>query len=337
MDRSPDATRAGSLLPSPFHDHSSIDEPEATMSTTDVGARERLLRGTPVDDRRLDLAGVATSVLVGGDGPPMVLLHGPGEFAAGWLPVLPQLVRSHRVIVPDLPGHGASEILDGGLDADGVLRWLDALIESTCSVPPVLVGRTVGGAIAARFAAERPGRLAALVLVDTLGLVPFEPDPRFGLALHRFLADPTGHSYERLMEFCVFDLDGVRERWGPRWEPFADYAVERTGTPSVQAATGALLGQFAAAPIPPGELARIDVPTALIWGRDDLVTPLPVAEAAAVRHGWPLHVITEAGDDPALDRPTTFLDALDAALDPVLGTRPADAVAVGDTATDREA
>ena len=225
-----------------------------------------------------------------------------------------------------------------------MLRWLGALIERTCSAPPVLVGRTVGGAIAARFAAEQPGRLAALVLVDTLGLVPFEPDPRFALALHRFLAGPTGRSYERLMELCAFDLDVVRERWGPRWEPFADYAVERSGTPSVQAATGALIGQFAATPIPVEELARIDVPVALIWGRDDLATPLSVAEAAAVRNGWPLHVIAEAGDDPTLDRPVEFLEvlntalatALDTALDTALGARPAAAVAVGDTPTDRE-
>ncbi|WP_181783702.1 alpha/beta fold hydrolase [Pseudonocardia pini] len=300
-------------------------------STTDVGARERMLSGMPVSDLRMDLAGVSTAVLVGGDGPPMVLLHGPGEFAAGWAPVLPQLVREHRVIVPDLPGHGASEIVDGGVDAEAVLRWLDELVARTCPTRPVLVGRTVGGAVAARFAIDRPGRLARLVLVDTLGLVPFEPDPRFGLALHRFLADPTGRSYERFMEFCAFDLDGVRERWGPRWEPFAAYAVERAGTPSVQAAMGRLIGQFAGATIPAHLFAGVDVPTALIWGRDDLATPLPVAAAAAAHHGWPLHVIAEAGDDPALDQPAAFLDALSAVLD---------TVAVGsteDTSTGREA
>ena len=45
-------------------------------------ARERLLAGLPVTERRLQLAGVSTAVLEGGDGPPVVLLHGPGEFAA---------------------------------------------------------------------------------------------------------------------------------------------------------------------------------------------------------------------------------------------------------------
>jgi len=280
-------------------------------------ARETLLAGLPVGERRRQLAGVSTAVLEGGsagDGSSIVLLHGPGEFAATWLPVLPGLAHAHHVVVPDLPGHGASRIEKGPLDADRVLRWLDELIEQTCPAPPVLVGRTVGGAIAARFAAGNHRRLAALVLVDTLGLTAFDPAPRFGIALHRFLGSPTRRSYERLMEFCVFDLDRVREHLGLRWDPFAAYAVELAGDDHVQAALGSLIGQFAAAAIPPEQLARIDVPTTLVWGRHDLATPLSVAEAASARFGWPLHVVENAGDDPALDQPDAFVDALQAAL-----------------------
>ena len=213
-------------------------------------ARETLLAGLPVGERRRQLAGVSTAVLEGGsagDGSSIVLLHGPGEFAATWLPVLPGLARAHHVVVPDLPGHGESRIEEGPLDAERVLRWLDELIEQTCPAPPVLVGRTVGGAIAARFAAGNRRPLAALVLVDTLGLTAFDPAPRFGIALHRFLGSPTRGSYERLMEFCAFDLDRVREHLGARWDPFAAYAVELAGDDHVQAALGSLIGQFAAA------------------------------------------------------------------------------------------
>ena len=286
-------------------------------STHDVGqrSREQMLAGIPVSERRLRPAGVPTAVLEGGDGPPMVLLHGPGEFAAAWLPVLGHLVRTHRVIAPDLPGHGASGTPDGPLGADLVLRWLDELIGHTCPSPPVLVGRVVGGAIGARFAIEHPDRLARLALVDTLGLSPFEPAPRFGLAMHRFLAHPSAGTYDRFMDFCAYDLDRVREQLGQRWAPYATYAVELAGTPSVQAAMGALIGQFAAAPIPAAELARIDVPTTLIWGRHDLATPLQVAESAGARYGWPLHVIDDAGDDPPLEQPGAFLAALHTAIE----------------------
>lgn len=277
-------------------------------------AREQLLAGLPVAERRLKLAGVSTTLLRGGEGPPMVLLHGPGEFAGGWLTVLPQLVRTHDVIVPDLPGHGDSQVIDGALDADRVLRWLGELIEQTCSMPPVLVGRVIGGTIGARFAMDRGDRLSQLVLVDTLGLTPFEPDPRFGLAMHRFFGTPTADSYDRFMDFCAYDLDGVRARLGERWTAFEAYAVELAATPAVQTAVGNLIGLFAGTPMPPTELARIDVPTTLIWGRQDLVTPLHVAESASGRYGWPLHVIDDAGDDPALERPEAFLDTLMSAL-----------------------
>ncbi|MHA6618233.1 alpha/beta fold hydrolase [Pseudonocardia sp. DLS-67] len=277
-------------------------------------ARETLLAGLPVGERRRHLAGVSTAMLEGGgEGPPMVLLHGPGEFAATWLPVLPRLAATHHLVVPDLPGHGESRVDRGLLDAERVLGWLDELIEQTCPAPPVLVGRTVGGAVAARYAAGNRGGLAALVLVDTLGLTAFDPDPRFGIALHRFLGAPTTRSYERLMDLCAFDLDRIRRDTGMRWDSFAAYAVALAADDRVQAALGGLIGEFAPQ-IPPEHLAAIDVPTTLIWGRHDLATPLHVAETASTRHGWPLHVVEDAGDDPALDRPDAFVEALEAAL-----------------------
>ena len=85
-------------------------------------AREQLLSGIAVTERRLTLAGVSTAVLEGGDGPPMVLLHGPGEFAAKWMRVIPELVKTHRVVAPDLPGHGASGVDGGHLDGDRMAR-----------------------------------------------------------------------------------------------------------------------------------------------------------------------------------------------------------------------
>jgi pimeloyl-ACP methyl ester carboxylesterase len=66
--------------------------------------------------------------------------------------------------------------------------------------------------------------------------------------------------------------------------------------------------------IPPADLARIAVPTTLIWGRHDRATPLSVAEAASSRYGWPLHVIENANDDPPVEQPEALLRVLRAAL-----------------------
>lgn len=277
--------------------------------------RQRLLEGLPVTQRRLNLADVSTAVLEGGDGPSVLLLHGPGGHAAHWIRVIPDLVTTHRVVVPDLPGQGISQLADGQLDADRVLAWLDELIERTCTTPPALVGYALGGAIAARFAIDHSDRVGRLVLVDSFGLSQYEPAPDFGRALNEFLAQPTERTHDGLWRYCALDLDGLRERMGQQlWEPFRAYNVDRAGTPSVTAALGILMAQFGVPAIAPAALARIAAPTTLIWGRHDLATPLQIAEAASERYGWPLHVIDNTADDPPIERPEAFLQALRTAL-----------------------
>lgn len=272
--------------------------------------RRRVLAGLPVEERRLRLNGVSTAVLEGGEGPPVVLLHGPGECAAKWVRVFPDLVRTHRVIAPDLPGHGASEAMDGVVDVDSVLAWLDDLIRCTCATPPVLVGQIIGGAIAARFAARHGHRLSRLVLADTLGLVPFQPTPEFGQALGEFVEHPTEATYDQLWSRCAFDLGSLRNRLGEQWESIKAYNLDRARATELHGTQRGLMEQFGFPPIPPAEVGRITVPTAMIWGRHDLATPLAVAQATSGRLGWPLHVIENAADDPPLEQPDAFLETL---------------------------
>lgn len=276
-------------------------------------ARERLLDGLPVAERRMELAGISTTFLEGGDGSPVVLLHGPGEHAPKWKDVIPDLASTHRVVAPDLPGHGATEG-PGALDAERVLEWLGELIERTCPTPPALVGQIGGGAIAARYAASRGGGLNRLVLVDSLGLAPFQPAPEFGAALNDYATRPSEETHDRLWQQCAFDLDALRDRMGESWDSLKAYNLDRARDPSLHATQQSLMEAFAMPGIPPATLARIPVPTTLIWGRHDLATPLEVAEEAGDRYGWPLHVIEDAADDPALERPEAFLEALRAAL-----------------------
>jgi pimeloyl-ACP methyl ester carboxylesterase len=275
---------------------------------TDDDPRRRLLAAAPVTERRLDLAGVSTPVLEGGAGPPVVLLHGPGAYGSAWLPVLHTLVATHRVIAPDLPGHGASVVLGGVLDARRVLDWLGELIEQTCRTPAVLIGHLVGGAIAAQFASDQDHLVDRLVLVTPTGLAPFAPTPAFGAVLTGYLTNPTGETHDELWRECVGDLDELRSRMGERWDDMRRYNIDRAHTPAVAQALHALLDQFGMRVIPPDVLAGITVPTTLIWGRHDAIVPVAVGTAASTRYGWPLHVI-DAGNEPALEAPEALLRA----------------------------
>jgi pimeloyl-ACP methyl ester carboxylesterase len=274
-------------------------------------ARQQLLAGLPVAEHRLTLAGIPTSVLEGGKGPPVVLLHGPMGNATHWMGLIPGLVATHHVIAPDLPGHGASGMAgDDQIDVHRVMVWLGELIARTCNTPTAMVGQLLGGAIAARFASNEGRRLSRLVLVDTFGLRPFQPAPKFGLALSTFLTLPTESTHTDLWEHCAFNLHALRQRMGTQWPSFEAYNLDRARTPSVQAALAALMDGFGVHEIASSELARIAVPTTLIWGRHDRATPLSAAEEASRRYGWPLHVIDDCNDDPPIERPEALLRVL---------------------------
>jgi pimeloyl-ACP methyl ester carboxylesterase len=253
--------------------------------------RQRLLAGAPVTQRRLRLAGVSTAVLEGGSGPPVVLLHGQGGWAGVWLPAIAELARTHRVVAPDLPGLGASRV--GG-------------------DPP---GAAMGGSLAARFAAGHGDRLAGLILVGVGGLAgKVRIPPGILLALVRHGVRPSERSAMGMLRKVSVDPERVRQRMGERWAPFRAYSLELSRTPSVQRANRQLLRELGLRQIPPEDLARIDLPVTLIWGRQDRVMPLAAAQEASARYGWPLEVIDDAGHILAADQPEAFLRALQAAL-----------------------
>ncbi len=273
-------------------------------------ARQQLLEGLDITEQTIDLAGNRTAVLETGDGPPLVLLHGPGEFKERWIRVLPGLSRTHSVIAPDFPGHGQSDTHPDGLDADRIFAWLDALIDQQCSGRPVLVGHILGGSVAARYAVSRPDKLDRLVLVDSLGLAKFRPHPRFALGLLGFMARPGEASHRRFMGQCLANADTVEHAMGEKWEALRRYSVDRAKDPGVKAAMKTLMSQLGVPPIPAADLASISTPTELVWGRDDRANRLRIAETASKRFGWPLHVIDDAADDPPMEQPDAFVAAL---------------------------
>jgi pimeloyl-ACP methyl ester carboxylesterase len=287
---------------------------DSAMERADRLARA-LHEGLPVTERRLDLAGVSTSVLEGGDGPPVVLLHGVGMFAEMWGGVIPHLVASHRIVAPDLPGQGRSEVRAGTrLDAPSMVAWLGELIAQTCSEPPTLVGASLGGSIAAHFGVEHSDRISRIVLVASGSLGLFRPAaPGALFALARYMRRPTASAFDRFFRYALHDPEHVSPQTGEslaRWRP---YHIDRTKQPSVRKANAQLLRRIGMRRIPAERLGRITVPVALIWGRNDRIMRFRIAERASARFGWPLYPIDNCGHF-TYEQFGAFLEAFRAAM-----------------------
>ena len=113
------------------------------------------------------------SVETTGAGPPIALLHGWALHAGAWGPLVPRLAQRHRVHAVDLPGHGHSAPVSP-FSLDAVVRLLDAAFSGTPSL--TVMGWSLGGQVALRWARLRPARVARLVLVCTTPRFVAGPD-----------------------------------------------------------------------------------------------------------------------------------------------------------------
>ncbi|MDQ2724519.1 MAG: alpha/beta fold hydrolase [Actinomycetota bacterium] len=133
-------------------------------------------RGPAASDARPDrftragntaAAGVRTFHLEAGpvDAPAVVCLHGLGATNASLLPIFWDLAADHRVLAPDLPGHGASAAPRAQYDAAFFARWLDEWMHQMGIGSAVVLGNSLGGRIALEAALRRPDRIRALLLL----------------------------------------------------------------------------------------------------------------------------------------------------------------------------
>ncbi|MEU4606640.1 alpha/beta hydrolase [Kribbella sp. NPDC023972] len=265
--------------------------------------RARLLRGLPVEERRIDVNGVSTIVLEGGDGPPLVLLHGGIECGGPyWAPVVSSLARNHRLVIPDMPGLGESDPVTR-LDSPAFDGWLRALLRLTCDQPPMVIAHSLIGTLAARFAVRDGELLQRLVLYGAPGIGPYRMPAGLRVIAVRFALRPSEANMVRFERWAFADLDRVR-RLDPDWmNAFTTYTRSRAVVPHVKRTMRYLVGTCTKQVREP-----IDVPTTLVWGAKDRFVPLDLATAASKRQGWPLRVIDDAGHVPHIERPDAFVE-----------------------------
>lgn len=107
----------------------------------------------------------------GGQGPTIILLHGFAARKEVWLKVAPMLTPHFHVVIPDLPGWGESSRIPGAsYNIDNQADRLNDFIQTLHLQHSVLVGHSMGGAIAGVYAAEHPNDVAELALIDSFGL-----------------------------------------------------------------------------------------------------------------------------------------------------------------------
>ncbi|MBW4485614.1 MAG: alpha/beta fold hydrolase [Tildeniella torsiva UHER 1998/13D] len=110
---------------------------------------------------------------------PLLFIHGFGGGSSSyeWSKIYPAFAAEHPVLAPDLIGWGDSDHPDRPLTTADYLALLNELIETLCSVPPVVVSSSLSGAMLVRVAIDHPDRLRGLFLVAPAGLADFGQDP----------------------------------------------------------------------------------------------------------------------------------------------------------------
>ena len=243
--------------------------------------RARAFAGIPAAERRLELAGDLHRPAGRRRRPADRRPAWPGANASHWARVIPALTTSNRVVAPDLPGQGASTV-DGDLTRDRVIDWLDELIEQTCAAPrPWSVTRSAAGSRRATRSSGRTGAGSSCWSTPWASARSSRPSVR--ARAERIRSRPDGGTHDGLWARCAHDLPSLRARMGRAWNAMAAYDLDRAPTPSVQKALGVLMERVRAPAIPSADLAGIQVPTTLIWGRHDEATPLDAAQQVAER------------------------------------------------------
>jgi 4,5:9,10-diseco-3-hydroxy-5,9,17-trioxoandrosta-1(10),2-diene-4-oate hydrolase len=255
---------------------------------------------------QLNFQGLKVSYWDEGQGFPLILIHGLGGSVEHWAWTIPHWTAKYRVVAIDLPGAGQSEIpsIDTNLrELTLGAQLVQRFIEQLDLNKPVIVGHSLGGGIAVQHALSFPGQQRGMVLISSMG---------FGLridlltkllaipGLGHLVFQPTRTAIRQLIASAPVDED---------LDEIVEITYRYLKRPGAKNWLLSLLQQgvnFAGQVnrFLPTELARINVPTQVIWGNSDPMFPISHGENA--RQWIPnaqLTVFNSVRHNPHIERP----------------------------------
>ncbi|MDX6562013.1 MAG: hypothetical protein QOD65_1827 [Gaiellales bacterium] len=262
-------------------------------------------------------AGLAVSLAGDESAPPLVLLHGLAERRQVFEWLVPLLAPSVRTVAIDLPGFGASQPLPGGgFDLGAVCERIATAIAELGLERPAMLGHSLGGGVAVRYAAERPGALRALTLIAPAGLIATG-------AVRASWRHPRLHALGRVaLRLAIPVISASRPL---RERAFARVVGDRRAL-DASLARELLMGAAQGRATPAAgieivyaglrdRLPALTLPALVVWGaRDQVVSP---RSAEPLREALPdarLLLLPEAGHVPMCEQPAevarTVLDLL---------------------------
>lgn len=265
-----------------------------------AGATRAEARAYGLRESRVDAGDTTLAVLEGGpaDAPPVVLLHGFTADRVVWMRFARHLVRDHRVVIPELAGHGASGFARGtGFSAPAQAARVAAVMERLGIDDAHVAGNSMGGFVAATLALDHPERVRSLLLSDAIGVAspePSEAEVQIRSGRNPFFLDDVADFpafYAMTMARPPFTPGFVRAAIA------ADYLARRRDYEEIFADV------FDVDTLD-DRLGEIDVPTLVMWGEQDrLVHPSTARTWAGGIAGARTVTYPEAGHMPMLELP----------------------------------
>jgi pimeloyl-ACP methyl ester carboxylesterase len=275
------------------------------------------------ESRTLAIDGVKIHYFCGGEGPPLVLVHGLGSSAAvEFYFNLEPLAARHHVLAIDLPGFGRSEKPALAYTIDVFVKAVRDLMRSERVERAGVIGVSMGGRVALGLALEAPEMVDRLVLVDALGVGAPRAVLAYRLLLTRGLGELTLSSTARALR--RMKPATIRRFWG--WymqrpgrldsiltdQRIADHG-ELLSKPEYRAAYLSSLRSIARMHVLRGgvvvreRLRELLMPVLLVWGRHDHIFPAAQAEAAVgLLANGRLQIFEESGHTPQMEEPDRF-------------------------------